>query len=72
MIPITRNCAQSSCRLKKVQGKKKRDAEKAEALKKIEADAAGETGGETKTTEAPSTTERVGDLLNDKDEDVIF
>lgn len=59
------------CRLKKVQGKKKRDAEKAEATKRI-ADAAGETDDVTKTKEAPSTTEAAGDLLNDRDQDVIF
>jgi len=58
-------------RLKKVQGKKKRDAGQAEAAK-IEAEAAGETGDEVESKEAPSTTESVGDLLNEKDEDVIF
>jgi len=59
-------------RLKKVQGKKKRDAEKAEAVKKIEAGAADEAGDGVKTEEAPSTTESAGDLLNDRDADVIF
>ncbi|KAF9647547.1 hypothetical protein BDM02DRAFT_2650201 [Thelephora ganbajun] len=58
-------------RLKKVQGKKKRDAEKAEAAKMIEAGAAGEADGEVKM-ETPSTTEQASDLLNDKDGDVIF
>jgi len=58
-------------RLKKVQGKKKRDAEKAEAAKRIAEDAAGETG-EVEVEEAPSTAETMGDLLNDRDEDVIF
>jgi len=59
-------------RLKKVQGKKKRDAEKAEAAKKIEAEAAGDSGGEVEASEAPSTTEPASNFLNDKDEDVIF
>jgi len=58
-------------RLKKVQGKKKRDAGKAEAAR-IEAEAAGENEGESKTMEAPPATEQAGGLLNDKDEDVIF
>lgn len=69
---ITGSCTQSPCRLKKVQGKKKRDADKAEAAKKIEASADGETGDEFKAGEAPSTTEQAGNLLNDKDEDIIF
>jgi len=69
---ITGSCTQSPCRLKKVQGKKKRDADKAEAAKKIEESADGETGDEFKAGEAPSTTEQAGNLLNDKDEDIIF
>ena len=69
---IARNLLNSPHRLKKVQGKKKRDAEKAEAAKKIEEDAAGEAGDEVKAEETPSTTESTGDLLNDRDEDVIF
>ena len=60
------------CRLKKVQGKKKRDAEKAEAAKRLTESVAGETGDEVETTEAPSTAETTGDLLNDRDEDIIF
>ena len=72
MTLITRSCTQCPCRLKKVQGKKKRDAEKAEVEKRLAADATGETDGEVETKEEPSATERVGDLLNDKDEDVIF
>jgi V-type H+-transporting ATPase subunit D len=60
------------CRLKKVQGKKKRDAEKAEAAKRIAADADGEAGDEVKREETPSTAEQAGNLLNAKDEDVIF
>lgn len=64
--------SQTPCRLKKVQGKKKRDAEKAEAARIIEADANGETGAEVEMKEAPSTTEPAVGLLNDKDEDVIF
>ena len=72
MTLIRRSCTQCPCRLKKVQGKKKRDAEKAEVEKRLAADATGETDGEVKTEEAPSATEQVGDLLNDKDEDVIF
>lgn len=31
-----------------------------------------EIGDEVKTEEAPSTTEQAGNMLNDKDEDVIF
>ena len=64
--------SQTPCRLKKVQGKKKRDADKAEAAKMIEAGAGGETDVEVKTKDAPSTTEQAGDLLGGKDEDVIF
>lgn len=67
MAFISRNCAEFPCRLKKVQGKKKRDAEKAEAAR-VEAEAAGETKDEV---EAAPTTAQAG-LLNDKDEDVIF
>ena len=67
MTLITTNCTQSSHRLKKVQGKKKRDTEKAEAAKMIE-EAVGETDGQVKAKEEPST----GDLLTDRDEDVIF
>lgn len=64
--------SQTPCRLKKVQGKKKREADKAEAARMIEAGPGGETGVEVKTKEAPSTTEQAGNLLNDRDEDVIF
>jgi hypothetical protein len=71
MTLIAKNRTQFPHRLKKVQGKKKRDAEKAETAR-IEADAAGETGDEVKTKEEPSTTESAGDLLNDRDEDIIF
>jgi len=59
-------------RLKKVQGKKKRDADKAEAVKKVEASVADGTGDEVESKEAPPTTESTGDLLSAKDEDVIF
>jgi len=55
-------------RLKKVQGKKKRDADRAEAEKKIEEAMDAETNDEVEAKEAPS----AGDLLNDRDEDVIF
>jgi len=72
MSLITKNRTQYPCRLKKVQGKKKRDAEKAEAAKRIAESAAGEAGDEVKAKEAPSTAETAGDLLNDRDEDVIF
>lgn len=72
MTLITKTCTQPLCRLKKVQAKKKRDAEKAEAERKIIEDAAGETGDEAETEEASSTTGPTGDLLKDKDEDVIF
>jgi len=57
-------------RLKKVQGKKKRDAEKAEAAKRI--GAASEAADLAKLNEEPSTTEPTGDLLSDKDQDIIF
>ena len=60
------------CRLKKVQGKKKRDAEKAEAAKMLEAGAGDEIDTEAETMEAPPTKEQAGNLLNDKDEDIIF
>jgi len=66
------SCTQSPRRLKKVQGKKKRDADKAEAAKEIEASADGETGNEFEAEEAPPTAEQAGNLLNDKDEDIIF
>ena len=66
------DCTQCSCRLKKVQGKKKRDADKAEATKRIEAGAAGDTGDEVETKWATSTAKSAGDLLNERDEDVIF
>jgi V-type H+-transporting ATPase subunit D len=59
-------------RLKKVQGKKKRDAEKAEAARLLKASTDGETVSEVETGGASSETEPAGDLLNDKDEDVIF
>lgn len=59
-------------RLKKVQGKKKRDAENAEAARLLKASADGETVSEVETGGASSETEPAGDLLNDKDEDVIF
>lgn len=61
--------SQTTRRLKKVQGKKKRDADKAEAEKMVEGD---EIDVEAKMEEAPSTTEQAGDLLNAKDEDIIF
>jgi hypothetical protein len=70
-IFISVNMSQTSCRLKKVQGKKKRDADKAEAAK-IEADADGGVGVEFKVEEAPLAREQPGDLLNARDEDVIF
>lgn len=59
-------------RLKKVQGKKKRDAENAEAARLLKESADGETVSEMETGGSPSTAEPAGDLLNDKDEDVIF
>jgi V-type H+-transporting ATPase subunit D len=59
-------------RLKKIQGKKKRDAEHADNEKKVlEAknwDAQEPTGIITQTEEAAETS----DLLSSKDEDVIF
>jgi len=62
-------------RLKKVQGKKKRDAETAEVARRLKATAEaaeGDTGDQFKTAGTPFTTEQKGDLLYDKDEDVIF
>jgi len=59
-------------RLKKVQGKKKRDAEKAEAARLIKEADEEETRIEVETEETSSTTKQAGNLLNDKDEDVIF
>jgi V-type H+-transporting ATPase subunit D len=57
-------------RLKKVQGKKKRDAEAAEARKKLEGEGQSDAADQTERIQlgedAPS------DLLNAKDEDVIF
>jgi len=71
MSLIIKSSTQSPCRLKKVQGKKKRDAATAEAAK-VKAEAADEIGGEIETEGAPPTTKSKGDLLNNKDEDVIF
>lgn len=64
--------AQTLCRLKKVQGKKKRDAENAEAARLIKEADEEDTRVEVETKETFSTTEQAGNLLNDKDEDVIF
>ena len=72
MTLTEKNYTQFLCRLKKVQGKKKRDAETAEAAKRLKAAAEADTGGEFKRAETPPNTEQSGDLLNDKDEDVIF
>jgi len=72
MSLVIESRTQSPCRLKKVQGKKKRDAETAEAAKRTEAEIAGEGGDEVETKEAPPTAEPAGNLLNNKDEDVIF
>ncbi|KAI0670434.1 vacuolar ATP synthase subunit D [Trametes maxima] len=52
-------------RLKKVQGKKKRDAEAADALKKLQDEA-------EITASPPNLAGGGGDLLGSKDEDVIF
>jgi hypothetical protein len=52
--------------LKKVQGKKKRDAQAADAAKAIQE---AETADVQPKDEGESAT---SDLLNDKDEDVIF
>ena len=54
-----------ACSLKKVQGKKKRDADVAEAQRK----ALGET---EESSEGPVIAGGGGDLLGSKDEDVIF
>lgn len=75
MTLTVKGYTQFLCRLKKVQGKKKRDAEKAEAARKLKESAeAGEadTGDEFGTAGTPLNPEQTGDLLNDKDEDVIF
>ncbi len=54
-----------ACRLKKVQGKKKRDAEASEALRKTLAAA-------EEAPASPDVSGGGGDLLGSKDEDVIF
>lgn len=54
-----------SCSLKKVQGKKKRDAEAAEVLRKAK-------DAEEVADVAPDHAGGGGDLLGSKDEDVIF
>jgi len=64
-------------RLKKVQGKKKRDAEAAEAKRKAELAAQGLESGPTAPTalsaDAPAEDETAAvDLLSSKDNDVIF
>ena len=56
--------------MKKVQGKKKRDAETAEATRKAIEAASGETEASLPPTD-PSDS-GAGDLLSSKDEDVIF
>lgn len=61
--------AQFWCRLKKVQGKKKRDTEAAEALRKAQLEEEGEQ--ESKIEEADDDTGNT-DLLSSKDQDVIF
>jgi hypothetical protein len=65
--------------LKKVQGKKKRDNENAEAKRKELAEAAAADSSVESSTEkaTPKLLEDEqpsgsGDILNDKDEDVIF
>lgn len=66
--------SESGCprRLKKVQGKKKRDAEKAEALRKAE-DATKTVSGLEEISAGDETADAGGtDLLSSKDEDVIF
>jgi V-type H+-transporting ATPase subunit D len=52
--------------LKKVQGKKKRDAALADASKAIENTETADVPPKDETATGPS------DLLNDKDDDVIF
>ena len=59
-----------SFRLKKVQGKKKRDAEAADKLKKLMAEE--EEAVEEHTETLPEHAGGGGDLLSSKDEDVIF
>lgn len=61
-----KNCSCVCFRLKKVQGKKKRDAAVAEALKKVHDE---ELAAQD---EVESDSEPLGDLLKDKDEDIIF
>ena len=60
--------AQRLHRLKKVQGKKKRDAQESDRLKKLIADEAASV----EALEDPSEPAGGGDLLSSKDEDVIF
>jgi len=58
-----------SCdRLKKIQGKKKRE----NAQKQITADAEAVLAADEKATDEKATDERVPNLLDSKDEDVIF
>ena len=58
--------------MKKVQGKKKRDAEAADAKKRLEDVEATARGQQS--SEVPLDPEEIGggDLLKDKDEDIIF
>ena len=60
-------------RLKKVQGKKKRDAAEAEAKRQaLIAAEKGTSEGQEVIQEVPKDVEASADLLNSKDEDVIF
>jgi len=59
-------------RLKKVQGKKKRDAEAAELVRKKLLEDAGEVQEVPEALEDVLDEERGQDLLSSKDEDVIF
>lgn len=59
------------CRLKKVQGKKKRDAEAADKLKQAMADESAQVD-ELVGGSVPEHAGGGGDLLSSKDEDVIF
>jgi V-type H+-transporting ATPase subunit D len=65
--------AEEPLRLKKVQGKKKRDAAEAEAKRQLEmAERQDDVSEPLRIEEIPNEVEASVDLLNSKDEDVIF
>ena len=60
------------CSLKKVQGKKKRDAAVAEANRIAEAESSADSPAESPSQPELLSEPSAGDLLSSKDEDVIF